>query len=178
MRRVPLALALLAAAPFAAAQASNVRLGASVNGYFFADSKLRDAFGNPALTYGVNLSTINRPSANRLTFAYDIITADRGDSRIFVLPFTVGYEKQFADRNASLLPYFRVDAGVSYYDIALHDGGQDTSFKSWGGVGGAEVGVVFNKTVALKAKYYLFQSREGISFSGFEVGLVYNFGRL
>ncbi len=178
MRRASLALALLAAAPFAAAQASNVQLGASVNAYFFADGKLRSAFGNPAITYGANLTALNRPSANKLTFAYDIITADRGDSRLFVLPLTIGYERQFADSDASLLPYFRLEGGVAYYDVALHDGGNDLSYKSYGGVGGAEIGVVFNKALALKAKYYIFQGREGINFSGFEVGLVYNFGRL
>ena len=178
MRRAPLALALLAAAPFAAAQASNVQLGASVNAYFFSDSKLRNAFGNPSLTYGANLTAINRPSANKLTFAYDIIVADRDGSRLFVLPLTVGYEKQFAERDASVLPYFRLEGGVAYYDIALHNGGNDISFKSYGAVGGAEVGLVFSKTVALKAKYYLFQSREGLTNSGFELGLVYNFSRL
>lgn len=179
MRRAPLALALLAAAPFAAAQASNVQIGANVNAYFFADGKLRNAFGNPALTYGANLTALNRPSANKLTFAYDIITADRGDSRLFVLPFTVGYEKQFADaKTANVLPYFRVEGGVSYYDVALHDGGNDIAYKSYGGVGGAEVGLVFSKTLAVKAKYYIFQGREGVNFSGFQVGLTYNFGRL
>lgn len=177
MRRASLALALLATAPFAAAQASNIQLGASVNAYFFGDSKLRNAFGNPSLTYGANLTTLNRPSANKLTFAYDLIVADRNDNRLFVLPLTVGYEKQFTSTDSSFLPYVRIDAGAAYYDVALHHD-EDISFKSWGAVGGIEAGIVFNKTVGLKARYYLFQGREGINFSGVEIGLVYNFGKL
>lgn len=177
MRRVSLALGLLALAAVATAQSKTARLGASVNAYFFSNSRVSDAFGEPALTYGVNLASLNRPQENKPSFAYNIISANRNDSKLFLLPFTVGYEKQFADRNAAkLLPYARIEAGVAYYDVAIHNGGYDKSFKTGGAVGAAEIGLVFNKSVAVKARYNVFQERSGVNLSGAEFGLTYSFG--
>ncbi|GEM_PF-6084367 len=177
MRRVSLALGLLALAPLALAQNQQARLGVSVNAYFFSDKNVRDALGDPAITYGVNLSALNRPQANRLSFAYNIISASKDDSTLFLLPFTVGYERQFADRRtARLLPYARVEAGGAYYDVALHNGDYDKSFKTFGVVGAAEIGMVFNRNFALRGRYNLFQERSGVKLSGFEVGVTYNFG--
>ena len=153
------------------------RLGASVNGYFFADHRLRDAFGNPALTYGADLSEVAAPKGDKLAFAYDVVSANRNDSRLFIVPLTVGYVKLLADRSADLIPYFRIAGGGAYYDVAVHDGGFDRSFKTFGGVGLAEAGVVFGKRIALKAKYFLFQNR-GVPLSGLEVGLTYSFGKV
>lgn len=174
MRRASIALGLLALASAAMAQDS-ARLGVSVNAYYISDSKLRDVFGNPAITYGLNLSAINRPQANRLTYAYNPIAAQKGDSKFFMLPVTIGYELQFAERRASTLPYVRAEAGYSYYDIAIHDNGWNQSFKAGGFVGAVEAGVVFNRSIALKARYNLFQERFGVNMSGAELGLVYNF---
>lgn len=177
MRRVPLALVLLASASAASAQLSNVSLGVSVNGYFFADSRLRNVFGNPALTYGANLAEISAPKGNKLSFAYDFISASRDDSNLYIIPLTLGYAKSFGDEDAKLVPYFRLAAGGAYYDVGIHNDGIDRGFKTFGGVGKAEVGLVFSKTIALKANYYLFQNR-GVPLSGFEIGLVYNFTKL
>ena len=175
MRRAFLVLAPLALASVACAQQKTARLGASVNAYFFSDEKVRSALGDPALTYGANLSSISRPRANKLSFAYDIISASRDGSTLFVLPLTAGYEKQFGDRAQKLVPYARLEGGVAYYDVAIHNGDYDKSFKSYGAVGAAEVGVVLNRTLSLKAKYYLFQNR-GVGLSGAQLGVVYNFG--
>ena len=179
MRRVLPALVLLALAPLAAAQASNIRLGVSVSGYFFSDSRLRNAFGNPTLAYGANLTEISSPgSNNKISFAYDFISANRDDSSLFIIPLTLGYVRTFADpKTSATVPYFRLGAGGAYYDVAVHDGGYNKSFKTFGAVGSAEVGVVLSRVVALRAKYFLFQNR-GVPLSGLQLGLVYNFGRL
>ena len=177
MRRALPALGLLALAPFAAAQASNVRLGVSVNSYFFTDSRLRDAFGDPALTYGANLSEISGPTGNKFGLAYDFITASRGDSQLFVVPLTLGVTRVFGDVRSSTVPYARIAVGGAYYDVAVHDNGYDKSFKTFGAVATAEAGIVFSRTVGIKAKYFVFQNR-GVPLSGIQVGLVYNFGKL
>ena len=174
MRRASLALGLLAFASAAMAQDS-AKLGVSVNAYYITESKLRDVFGNPAVTYGLNLSAINRPQANKLSYAYNPIAARKGNSNFFLLPVTVGYELQFADRQASTLPYVRAEAGYAYYDVAIHDNGWNQSFKAGGFVGAVEAGMVFNKSIALKARYNLFQERFGVNLSGIELGVVYNF---
>ena len=177
MRRLSLALGLIVLASAASAQSQKARIGASVNAYFFSDSHVREAFGDPALTYGVNLASLNRPQENKPTFAYNIISAAKGDSALFLLPFTIGYEKQFADRKtANFLPYARIEGGVAYYDVAIHNDNWDRSFKTFGGVAAAEIGVVLNKAVAIKARYNLFQDRSGVKLSGAEVGLTYSFG--
>lgn len=177
MRRASLAFALLALAPAALAQANQTaRLGLSVNAYYFTEGRVRDALGEPALTYGLSAASLNRPRENKLSFAYNIVSAAKDDSRLFLLPVTVGYEKQFAPRRSSTLPYARVEAGFAYYDVALHDGDYDKSFKTGGAVGAAEVGVIFNGSLGLKGRYNLFQERFGVDLSGFEVGLTYTFG--
>ncbi len=177
MRRLPLILGLAALAAAASAQDQKARLGVSVNAYYFNEGRVRDALGEPAITFGVNLAALNRPQENKPSFAYNIITASKGDSTLFLLPFTVGYEKQFANRReAKVLPYARVEAGIAYYDVALHRGGFDKSFKAGGYTAAAEVGLVLNKNLAIKGRYNLFQERSGIDLSGVEVGLTYNFG--
>ena len=177
MRRLLPLLGLLALAPLAAAQASNVRLGVSVNGYFFTDHRLRNAFGNPALAYGANLTEITGPTGSRSGLAYDFITASKGDSQLFVVPLTFGLTRVFADKQATTIPYARLAAGGAYYDVAVHDGDYNRSFKTFGAVATAEAGIVFNRVVGLKAKYFVFQNR-GVPLSGFQIGLVYNFGSL
>ena len=177
MRRLLPVFGLLALVPLAAAQASNVRLGVSVNSYLFADSRLRNAFGNPALTYGANLTEITGPRADKFGFAYDFITASKGDSQLFVVPLTLGLTRVFADKQASTIPYARIAAGGAYYDVAVHDGDYNKSFKTFGAVASAEAGIVFNRVVGLKAKYFVFQNR-GVPLSGIQIGLVYNFGAL
>lgn len=175
MRRAILALGLLSAAAVAAAQANQIRVGATVNAYFFSSKRLSDAFGDPTLTYGVNLSSLVRPRANKLSFQYDILTARRDDSVLFVVPLTAGYEVQAPNANPNVLPYARIDGGVSYNDVAIHNNGDDKSFKTFGVVASAEVGVVFQKRIGLKAKYFLFQDHDGVNLSGAQVGLVYTF---
>ena len=117
MRRLLPLLGLLALAPLAAAQASNVRLGVSVNGYFFTDHRLRNAFGNPALAYGANLTEITGPTGSRSGLAYDFITASKGDSLLFVVLLTFGLTRVFADKQATTIPYARLAAGGAYYDV-------------------------------------------------------------
>lgn len=177
MRREPLALALLALASLASAQLSNVRLGVSVSGYFFADARLRRAFGNPTLAYGANLTEVTAPKGDKLSFAYDLVSASRDDNTLLIVPLTIGYAKLFAPKDSNFIPYVRVGAGGAYYDVSIHNGDIDRGFKTFGAVGTAQVGVVFNKSVGLKADYFLFQNR-GVPLSGFQIGLVYNFGKL
>ncbi len=178
MRRAPFAFGLLVLASAAMAQTPTASLGVSVNAYYLDSAKLRSAFGDPAITYGVNLSAVNRPQANKPTFAYNIVTATKGDNKFFLLPATIGYEVQFADRSANVLPYARVEGGYAYYDVAIHHDDFDKSFKAGGFAGAVEAGLVFNKAIAVKARYNLFQERFGVNLSGLEVGLVYTFGKL
>lgn len=175
MRRASLALGLLAIASAAMGQAQSAQVGASVNAYFLTQKKMRDVFGDPALTYGLNLSSLTRPQANKPTFAYNPIAASKGDSRFFLLPVTIGYELQFADRGSNMVPYLRGEGGYAYYDVAIHDNGIDQSFKAGGFVAAVEAGIVMNKSIGLKARYNLFQDRFGVNLSGLELGLVYNF---
>ena len=177
MRRASLAFGLLTLAMAAHGQQQQpARFGASVSAYYISDSRLRDAFGNPALTYGVNASALSRPRANKPTFAYNVLTATKGDSKFFLVPFTIGYEKQLGDRlTAKTLPYARVEAGYAYYDVAIHDGSYNQSFKTGGFTAGAEAGIIFNRSLGLKARYNLFQDRFGVDLSGVQVGVTYNF---
>ena len=175
MRRAPLALVPLAFASLAGAQQKTARAGASLSTYFFADKRISQALGDPAITYGASLSEIKRPQAGKLAFAYDIISAKRSGSTLFLLPVSVGIEKQFGDSQGKAVPYARIEAGAAYYDVAIHNGGYDRSFKTGGAVGAAEIGFVLNQTFSLKAKYYLFQDRFGVNLSGAQFGVVYNF---
>lgn len=175
MRRASLALGLLALASAGMAQSQSASAGVSVNAYYITQSKLKDVFGNPAITYGLNLSGLTRPQANKPTFAYNPITASKDSSRFFLLPVTIGYETQFADRGANVVPYIREEVGYAYYDVAIHNNGIDESFKAGGYVAAVEAGLVLNKSIGLKARYNLFQDRFGINLSGLELGVVYNF---
>jgi hypothetical protein len=175
MRRASIALGMIALASVAMGQSQSTQAGVSANAYFLTQKKMRDVFGDPALTYGLNLSGLTRPQANRPTLAYNPIAASKGDSRFFLLPLTIGYEIQLTDRNSNMVPYGRIEGGYAYYDVAIHDSGIDQSFKAGGFVAAVEAGLVMNKSIGLKARYNLFQDRFGVNLSGLELGLVYNF---
>lgn len=183
MRRASLVLGLAALSGFAAAQkVAPISLGVSAGAYFLTDSKMRDVFGNTVLTFGVTTASLHRPEAGKLAVNYNVITGRKDDSLFVMVPVTLGYEYHFGgdtsgyvQKTSNTLPYARIEAGAAYYDVAIHDGGNDQSFKAGGAFGGAEIGVVFNDRIGVNARYNLAQERFGVNLSGFSVGLTYIF---
>jgi hypothetical protein len=182
MRKI-LAIAALGCAATAtyAQSADQVLLGVTAGWYLPTGSALRNAFGSQIFTIGLTPVATGRPSSGSITPSFNIIGADKDGSNFLLVPVTLGYEYHFNnDTDATTVPYARLEAGISYYNFSIDEGGPTNveGNSRFGWVGDAELGVSLGKTIKLSAKYYLFEQESGIDFSGFELGVTFGFIRL
>jgi hypothetical protein len=148
-------------------------IGVSAGDYMPTDSTIRGAFGDNIFTFGLSPVAFGRPGTGSVTPSFNIIGADKSGSNFLLIPVTLGYEYNFGDTTtkSTVVPYARVDAGVSYFNYHVITSGATINGSNVGGVADAELGVEILKDVRLSARYYLFTQESGLSFNGLSLNL-------
>ena len=169
---------LLAVASMANAQQnSQTGIGVSVGIYTPTSSQVRHDLGNQAIQFGLGGASTKRPAEGSITPQYNLIIANGNGNKLFVLPFTYGYEYHFGtDTSSKFLPYVRPFAGVAYYDYSITDlsSGEHDSAKAFGATYGIEGGILLSNKIKVSAAYNYFTPSSGLSFSGWSLSATYS----
>src|SRR5580658_9572767 len=143
------AIAVLASAvspAFAQQSSSGSGVGVAVGIFLPSSSQLRNDLGSQFLTFGLSGTSTGRPSEGSITPEYSLIFANGNGNKLFILPFTYGYEYHFGiGAGKKILPYVRPFLGVAYYDYSITDltTGIHQASKQLGGTYGLEAGIIF-----------------------------------
>ncbi|RYG32883.1 hypothetical protein EON81_19570 [bacterium] len=181
-------LALLGLVAVASAQDGSVSVGPTVGAYFPTQKFVRDAFGNPVLSYGFSPVQTGRPAQNKFQPDLNIISASKNGNKLFLLPITAAFElrliKEVTGINAGfnqqvpLIPFLRFTAGPAYYDYAITTApGERRARKGIGFTAGAEIGISLNNRLTITAGYNWFTKSDGLDFSGVSANLTYSLVR-
>jgi hypothetical protein len=169
---------LFAVASVASAQqSSQTGIGLSAGIYSPTSSQIRADLGNQAIQFGLGGAATRRPSEGSITPQYNIILANGNGNKLFILPFTYGYEYHFgSDTGSSFLPYVRPFAGIAYYDYSITDFASATHYseKQIGGTYGIEAGILLSKKLKVSAAYNYFTPSNGLSFNGWSLSATYS----
>lgn len=169
----------VASAQFGQRQEQGLGLGPSVGLFIPTGSEMRNAFDSQLLTYGFGPSSADRPKERRFVSDFNVVSARRNGNKLFLFQVLQTYEIQFGDRERRIVPYARGGAGLAYYDYSITKrNGSRVSTKAGGWSATAEAGIVFNRQIALSARYNLFQRRDGISFDGWSLSATYTLLRI
>lgn len=169
MNRKPMiALVPLAALAFAgSAQAQSqekLNVGGQVGVYMPTSGRIRDAFGDSVLNYGISPFS-NGQNKSSGSPNLEFLSANKNGNRLFIGSLTYGYERKFSTVGTST-PYARVFAGVAYFDYGIDQIGGRESGKRFGWTSGAEVGLLFVDRLRLSAKYNFYNKVDGFDFNG------------
>lgn len=170
------ALAVAASSALAQSQ-SQTGVGVSVGLFMPSSSQIRNDLGTQGLQFGFGGASTSRPSEGAITPEYNVILASGNGNKLFMLPFTYGYEYHFgSDSDASILPYVRPFLGVAYYDYSITDltSGQHSAAKQLGGTYGLEGGIMIGHKIRLSATYNYFTPAGGFSFNGLSLSASYS----
>lgn len=169
-------VALSACASAQQSSSSSTGIAVSAGIYLPSSAQVRADLGDQGLQFGLGGSAKGRPSEGSITPQYTLIIDNGKGNKLFLLPFTYGYEYHFGtDSGASMLPYVRPFVGVAYYDYSITDfaSGQHTGVKQLGGTYGLEAGVLFGTKIKLSAAYNYFTQSSGFSFNGLTLSATY-----
>jgi hypothetical protein len=177
-------IVLLAAASIAAISASQGRprtwWGIDAGVYIPTSSEIRDAFGDGLFKFGL------RPFENRITrdwkFTTDItiLTARGNGNRLLAVPITFGFTRSFGDPDAPSVPFFQIAAGPAYFDYSIErevqvqgPSVQRVKDRKWGSNVNAELGVLFNRRLAVSLRGDWYSETDDFDFSGVSLTLSY-----
>jgi len=170
--------ALVAIVSSACAQSSSgTGIGVSVGVFEPSSGQLRADLGNQGLQFGLGGASTGRPSDGSITPEYGVIIDNGNGNKLFILPFTYGYEYHFGSSSTSkILPYVRPFAGVAYYDYSILDfaSGQYSSAKQIGATYGLEGGLMIGKKLKISAAYNYFTPAGGFNFNGLTLSASYS----
>jgi hypothetical protein len=156
--RLSLVLGALCIGPFSLAQAPT---GIEGGLYYPSNASVRNAFGSQWNSIGPASVTDPKFQALGVTPTFDIITSRQNGNRLTLVPVTWGATQALGDRTGTV-PYIRYGIGLYYADYRVGT----ESARIVGGTATAEIGVVFNRTFRLAARYDVYTQRDGYRFDG------------
>ncbi len=165
-----LALALLAAAADASAQEQKtdprrIHVGVDFGAFFPTSSEVRDAFGDTWFRIGISPLSFQDDDRWKFTFDVAVLQRSSGPNRATLIPVTFGATRGFPSGNKDTVPYVAVRVGPYWGDVRVPSIAVDD--EKFGVNGNAAVGVTFNKTFYVEARYDVFSDFSGLSFNGF-----------
>jgi len=176
--KLPISIAALAVVSCALAQSSNqTGIGVSIGVFEPTSAQVKNDLGSQFLSFGLGGAAKGRPSEGAITPEYNLIFANGNGNKLFILPFTYGYEYHFgSDDTAKILPYVRPFAGLAYFDYSITDlaSGEHSSAKQLGGTYGLEAGILIGHKIKLSASYNYFTNAGGFSFNGLSLSATYS----
>lgn len=154
------------------------QLGVEAGVFIFADSEMRDIFGDAVPKFGISVLGSAPRHRNRFYNNIDLVTANRHGSKLLMVPYTFGYEAAFVkDLTGGTVPYVRVEAGLSYFDYSINREFERVSTKRVGPAAAVEAGLRINDRIQLAGMYRWFGEYDDLNFNGFEISLSYAFAR-
>jgi len=169
------ALITIVSSAFAQQSASQPSFGVSVGVYLPTSSEIRKDLGTGALQFGIGGAGTSRPSEGSLASSFSAIIANGNGNKLFILPYTYGYEYHFGvDSSAAALPYVRPFAGVAYYDYSITDtSGNHFGVKRLGATAGLEAGLQIGSKIRISATYNYFTKSGNFTFDGLSLAATY-----
>lgn len=180
MKRTKLILAsgLVMAAAAAGAQTSS--LAGTLGVYYPSNSLLQNLIGKQFLTYGATVWGGNSTNGG-VAPELDAIEGSGNGNSFLIIPFTMGYEKDFTSSlttgsrhtGVSFVPYVRAGVGIAYFDYNITGTNSfDYSTQRVGGAANIEGGLKISNDAKVFVKYNWFTVEQGFNFSGLELGVV------
>jgi hypothetical protein len=162
--------ALTLLAPAASAQepqpnSRRIHVGVDFGAFFPSSRDVRDAFGDT--WFRVGISPLSFQEDNRWKFTFDVAILQRssGPNRATLIPVTVGATRGFPSGDSGTVPYVAVRVGPYWGDVRVPSIALDD--EKFGFNGNAAIGITFQKTFYVEARYDVFSDFSGLSFNGF-----------
>jgi hypothetical protein len=159
---------------------SGTYLGLEAGAYFPTDTVIRNVFGSTLPRIGLNFINNSAPEKMKPSFNFAVISANKDGNRFLAIPFTVGLGKQYGSLGTGMRPYWRVGAGVAYFDYSIDPsgGGIPTAARRFGFTAVGEVGMLVSDRVRLSASYNYFSKQDDFNFSGFDLKISFLFWKI
>lgn len=159
---------------------SGTYLGIEGGAYFPSDTVIRNVFGSTIPRIGINFINNAAPEKMKPSFNFSVIGANKNGNRFLAIPVTVGYGKQYGTAGGSVRPYWRIGAGVAYFDYSIDPtgGGTPTAARRFGFTAVGEGGVMLSDRVRLSASYNYFSKQDDFNFSGFDLKISFLFWKI
>ncbi|MBX3118645.1 MAG: outer membrane beta-barrel protein [Fimbriimonadaceae bacterium] len=174
---VAAAFATLATGAMAQSGSNRPWFALQAGAYFFTSSELRDRFGDPLPSIGIQPFTAKIGRDWQVIGDIKFLTASRDGSRLFVVPVSASVSKKFADPDARVIPIVRVGAGPAYYDYSIMRTSGRVKDRTFGWNTNAGIDFVFDKRWALSFRYDQYSKTDGLDFSGMTVAITFGLVR-
>ncbi len=141
-----------------------VPVGLDVGVYLPTDSTVRNTFGKSWWRVGLTPLSFQDPGMWRFTLDIGVIGNQTTLGRALLIPVTVGATRSFESPGGGK-PYVAVRAGGYYGDVFSPPLGINSSRIGFNG--NVAVGVSFQDTFYIEARYDVFSEFRGLDFNGF-----------
>jgi hypothetical protein len=141
-----------------------VPVGLDVGVYLPTDSTVQDTFGRSWWRVGLTPLSFQDPGMWRFTLDIGVIGNQTSLGRALLIPVTAGVTRSF-EASGGAKPYVVVRAGAYYGDVFSPPLGINSS--QIGFNGNVAVGVSFQDTFYIEARYDVFSEFKNLDFNGF-----------
>ncbi|HVT11692.1 MAG TPA: outer membrane beta-barrel protein [Fimbriimonadaceae bacterium] len=155
-------------------------LGLEAGAYFPTDRTIRNVFGSTLPRFGISFISNNQPNKLKPSLNFAVIGANKDGNRFLAIPVTAGVGQQYGGANSGARPYWRVGAGLAYFDYSIDPTNSGTAIAATkvGFTAVGEVGVLLSERVRLSASYNYFSKQDDFDFSGFDIKVSFLFWKL
>jgi len=159
---------------------SGTYLGLEAGAYFPSNTVIRNVFGSTLPRVGLDFINNSAPDKLKPSFNFAIIGASKDGNRFLAIPVTIGLGQQYGAPGTSVRPYWRVGAGLAYFDYSIDptNSGNPIAANKVGFTGVGEVGILLSDRVRVSASYNYFTKQDDFDFSGFDLKVSFLFWRL
>lgn len=147
--------------------------GPQIGVFYPSGSKLRDALGSQWLSFGAGQVKVDQFTKRKFTWDWNTTSKSNNGSKVFMGSVSYGLVMALGDRFSSTRPYAAIRVGGSYIDYAVNVGLGRESGKTIGYNTNFEVGMIFNRNLAVSARYDLFSEKDGLNFNGWTLSAKY-----
>jgi hypothetical protein len=149
--------------------------GPEVGVYFPSNGKVRDAFGNNFVNYGIGLGSVPQTrDKGYFTFDLNLFSARRSGSSFLLVPVGVAYRKGLTNRDTGVRPYVGASVNLIVADLRSDKYKVDSGVRATGG-GSVFTGLNFSDRAYLQARYYGIATISGFELSGLNVSTGFRF---
>jgi len=175
--------ALTVSAAVAGAQnpdSSGTYVAIDAGAYFPSNTVIRSVFGSTLPRVGIDFINNSAPDKLKPSFSFSVIGASKDGNRFLAIPATVGLGQQYGPSGTNVRPYWRVGAGLAYFDYSIDptDSGNPTAANKLGFAAVGEIGILLSDRVRLSASYNYFTKQDSFDFSGFDLTVSFLFWKL
>lgn len=155
----------------ASSQGGGIPIGVDLGVFFPSDREVRNVFGSSWTRIGLTPISFQRPESWKSSLDFSYLRQSRAGNTVTLIPITFGVTRSFGD-DPSARPYIAFRVGPYFADVDSPDRGFESP--SLGvdasGVGfnaNASLGLSFQNSFYIEARYDFFSDFKGVSFNGF-----------